>query len=147
MEEKLLNQSWLKKNKSWAIPVGGCLVLGVFLGIFVVSLIFGVKTLFQESEPYNLALEKAQQSEWVINALGEPIEQKGSPTGNLNYTNGTSTAELSIPVSGPKAQADIMVWGKKTNDTWSYSVLKITIKETGQVYDLLSDRLLTTQER
>ena len=146
MDEIFEEQSWLKRNWRWALPASGCLVITVFLGIFVVSLIFGVKTLFKESEPYQTAVQKAQESAWVVSKLGEPIEVVGTPNGNLNYSNNESSAELSIPVQGPKDKANIMVWGKKSEGQWTYSVLKITIQETGQVYDLLTGRVLTGKE-
>ncbi len=146
MEQTQVHQSWFKRNWKWALPVGGCLVVGGLLIAFVVTLFFGVTSMFQESEPYTVALDKAKQSEWVISRLGEPIEETGVPSGNVNYSNGQGTAEILIPIKGPKDTAEIMVWGKKSADTWTYTILKITIKESGEVYDLLNKRLLTGQE-
>ena len=146
MEEVQVQQSWFKRNWKWALPVGGCLVVGGLLIAFVVTLFFGVKTLFKDSEPYNTAMKKATQSEWVISRLGEPIEEKGIATGNVNYSDDEGSAEIAIPVRGPKNEAEIMVWAKKSGDTWTYTVLKITIEDTGEVYDLLNNRVLTGQE-
>lgn len=146
MEENQVSQSWFKRNWKWAVPAGGCLIVGGLLIAFVLSLVMGVKTLFKDSEPYKMALKKAQESEWVISRLGEPILQEGMPQGNINYNSDESTAELAIPVKGSNDEGQIEVWAKKTGDNWSYNVLRITVDDTGETYDLLNNRLLPPKE-
>lgn len=139
-------KSWFSRNKTWAIPTGGCLVIVVLIVIFVVSLVGGVTTLFTKSEPFQYALQQAQQSEWVISKIGEPIETDGMTTGNVNFSDGDSTAEMEIPVKGSKDEAVILVIASKTADNWVYETLKVTIDDTKEVYNLLTGEPVLEQE-
>ncbi|MEP2936277.1 MAG: cytochrome c oxidase assembly factor Coa1 family protein [Gilvibacter sp.] len=139
-------KSWFSRNKLWAIPTGGCLIIIVLIAIFVVSLVGGVTTLFSKSEPYQYALEQAQQSEWVTSKIGQPIETDGMTTGNVNYSDGESTAELKIQVKGNKDEAVILVIANKSADQWVYETLTITIDDSKEVYNLLTKEVVTGKE-
>ena len=140
------HRSWFSRNKLWAIPTGGCLVIIVLIVIFVVSLVGGVTTLFSKSEPYNYALEQAKQSEWVTSKIGQPIEIDGMTTGNVNYSDGESTAELKIPVKGNKDEGVILVIANKMADQWTYETLTITIDDSKEEYNLLTKEVVTSEE-
>lgn len=146
MEELLPEQNWWQRNWKWAAPTGGCLVVVVLLIVFLVKLIMGVSTMFSDSEPYQMAVKKAQESSWVTERLGEPVEPYGNAEGNLNWTNGVSTADMRIRVKGPKEEATLMVWAKKPRDEWTYTLIKIKIDETGEQYDLINNRELLAEE-
>ena len=139
-------KSWFSRNKTWALPTGGCLVVLIIVAIFVFSLIGGVTTLFKNSEPYQYAIQQAQESEWVISKIGQPIESDGMTTGNVNFTNGNGTAELSIPIKGNKDEATILVIANKTGEAWDYTTLTVTVDDTEEVHNLLNSDLLPIEE-
>lgn len=145
MEEFAPPKNWWQRNWKWALPTGGCLVVLTLIIIFVVTLVGGVSTLFKESAPYQTAVNKAKESSWVIERLGEPIETTGIAQGNINLSNGSGEADLQIPIKGPKDEAVIMVWGTKNGGEWSYKYIRISIDDSGEVYDLINNRLLQSK--
>lgn len=137
MEDHIQQKSWFARNWGWAVPVGGCLTLIVLFFIFLGSLIFGVSELITESAPYQDALFKVNEDEYVVNILGEPIETNGIMNGSLSYKNNTGSADISIPIKGPKGEAQLFVVGTKQNDQWTYKEMYVIIDETDEQIDLL----------
>jgi hypothetical protein len=137
MEDHIQQKSWFARNWGWAIPVGGCLTLIVLFFIFLGSLIFGVNELITESTPYQDALVKVNEDEYVVNILGEPIETNGIMNGSISYKNNTGSADISIPIKGSKGEAQLYVIGTKQNDQWTYKEMYVIIDETDEQIDLL----------
>ena len=137
MEEYTPRKSWFRRNWPWVVPVGGCLTLIIIFFVFLGSVIFGVSKAFTSSTPYQDALIKAQEDEYIVQVLGEPIETNGIMQGELNFKNNTGMADISIPIKGPEGEARIYVVGTKQNDTWTYSELYVIIEETNEQVDLL----------
>lgn len=139
-------KNWWQRNWKWALPAGGCLTVVVLIVIFVFTLVKGVSNMFKESAPYQTAMAKAKESSWVTDRLGEPIEVSGATQGNVNYSTSSSEADLRIPIKGPKNDGFLMVWGKKTgDDDWTYKYIKFELSETGEVYDLINERVLKAE--
>ncbi len=105
--------------------------------LFFWALIFGVSELITESAPYQDALLKVNEDEYVVNILGEPIETNGIMNGSLSYKNNTGSADISIPIKGPKGEAQLFVVGTKQNDQWTYKEMYVIIDETDEQIDLL----------
>ncbi|WP_299435199.1 cytochrome c oxidase assembly factor Coa1 family protein [uncultured Aquimarina sp.] len=137
MEEHAPKKSWFSRNWPWAVPLGGCLTLIIIFFVFLGSVIFGVSKAFTNSTPYQDALIKAQEDEYIVQTLGEPIETNGIMQGELNFKNNTGMADISIPIKGPEGEARIYVVGTKQNDKWTYSELYVIIEETNEQVDLL----------
>ncbi|MBG6132010.1 hypothetical protein IWQ47_003248 [Aquimarina sp. EL_43] len=137
MEDHIQQKSWFARNWGWAVPVGGCLTLIVLFFIFLGSLVFGVSELITESAPYQDALFKVNEDEYVVSILGEPIETNGIMNGSLSYKNNTGSADISIPIKGPKGEAQLYVVGTKQNDQWTYKEMYVIIDETDEQIDLL----------
>ncbi|GAA4273535.1 cytochrome c oxidase assembly factor Coa1 family protein [Aquimarina gracilis] len=137
MNECAPQKSWFARNWGWAVPVGGCLVIIVLFFVFLGSVIFGVNELMTGSDPYKEGLATAQQDEYVISILGEPIETDGIMQGELSYKNNQGKANISIPIKGPKGEAKLYVEGTKLNDEWTYSEMYVIISETDEQIDLL----------
>lgn len=137
MEEHTPKKSWLSRNWPWAVPLGGCLTLIIIFFIFLGSVIFGVSEVLTNSTPYQDALTKAQEDEYIVQTLGEPIETNGIMQGELNFKNNKGMADISIPIKGPEGEARIYVVGTKQNDQWTYSELYVIIEETNEQVDLL----------
>lgn len=136
MSDSADHRSWFGRNWKWAVPTGGCLLLIVFIVVFAGSLFVGVTSMFKDSTPYKDAFSQAQTNEYVIQALGEPIESDGMISGNINYSGDEGHAEFSIPIKGPNGQARIMVDADKSNDLWTYKRLEVILDDTGEVIEL-----------
>jgi hypothetical protein len=139
MDELIHRKSWFNRNWKWAVPVGGCmLVIAAFL-IFAGSLIWGVTSLMSDSQAHKDAMEAARSNTLVIERIGEPIETNGISGGNIHYSNGFGTAQLSIPIKGPKGEATIRVSGNGEDDSWNYEVMEVFFPDSDEVIDLLRE--------
>lgn len=128
--------SWWKRNWKWAVPLGGCVSLIVVFIIFIGSIFYGVTTVLEESQPYEYALEKINQDEEITNLLGSPIEKDGMIQGSYNNNNGNKTADIKIPISGPKGSGTLFVEATGENGDWTYNVIRVEIKDNEHI-DLL----------
>lgn len=137
MEENIQHKSWFGRNWKWAVPTGGCLLLIILLIVFIGSIFYGVTSLMTDSQAYVDAMNKAQESELLIEQIGEPIEQNGIMGGSVNYSNGYRTAEITIPIKGDKGEATLRVEGGGTDENWTYERMEAYISETDMVIDLL----------
>src|SRR5262245_37996126 len=88
----------------------------------IILLVFGA---IKKSDVYLHALAKVQASEEVRALLGEPIEPGFFVSGNISVSDSSGTADLAIPVSGPKGSATIHVVAKKVAGEWEYSTLEV----------------------
>ena len=77
----------------------GLLLIGGIAAFFIFK---GVLGLLEKSPPYQDGIARAQSSAEVKAALGEPIETDGMVSGNINYSNDTGSADLTVPIKGPK---------------------------------------------
>lgn len=137
MENHVPQKSWFARNWGWVVPVGGCLTIIVLFFVFLGSVFFGVSKMFTDSVPYKDALAKVNEDEYVLEILGEPIENNGIMNGNISYKNNTGSADISIPIKGPKGEARLYVVGSKKDEQWAYSELYVIISETDEQIDLL----------
>lgn len=139
MNNELVPQpSWWKRNWKWVVPVGGCLSLIVVFIMFVGSIFYGVTKVLEESQPYEYALEKINQDDEITNVLGSPIEKDGMIQGSYNNNNGSKTADIKIPVSGPDGSGVLFIEATGKGDNWTYNVIRLEIKDNESI-DLLED--------
>jgi len=131
-------KSWWGRNWPWVIPVGCGTMLVSFVGliVLVVAFVFG---LIRKSDVYAGALARACASDAVIEALGSPIRPGCLITGNINVSGSSGSADLAIPISGPKGKATIYVVAETSAGKWVFHVLTVEIRRTGQRIDLLGD--------
>lgn len=125
-------------GKKWILfGCGGCLALIVLGAIAVAGLVFFVFGAIKKSDVYAEALKRAQSSPQVQAALGTPIEDGMWVAGSVNMSNDTGHAEITSPLSGPKAQGALVLKADKaTGSPWSYSVLEVQIPGAEKI-DLL----------
>lgn len=135
MEEQR-QKSWFARNWGWVLG-GGCLSLIVIIGLVIGGIVFKVVDAVKESEPYTHALSQTIENEAVIKFLGTPIETNGMGNTSYNYSNGTTTAQLTIPIKGPKDEGSIVVDAEKINDEWAYNLLYVKIDGETETIDLL----------
>ena len=140
MEEQV-KKSWFRRNWLWFVPSIGCLTIIIVFILGIGALLVGVTSMLSDSTPSMYALERASKNEYVLQVLGEPIEQKGMTTGSINFSNGDGNADLRIPIRGPKGNAVLRVVAEKTDDEWTYEKLYIIIKNTNEKINLLEKSL------
>ena len=136
--ELVEHPSWWKRNWKWVVPVGGCLTLIILFIVFIGSVIYGVSSAIESSEPYEYAIEQINQDEKMIELLGSPIEKVGMGQSNLSWTNGKKSAEMRIPIAGPKGEAVLYVKATGEGDAWNYEEIRVEMNE-GEDLDLLED--------
>lgn len=97
--------------------VASCLVL------FVVPLYFAIDKEMRGSDAYKLAMHTAQSSPCVLNTLGAPLETRGFMTGEMEESSVEGSAQLSIPIKGPKGKGRLELQAKKLNGSWEIESL------------------------
>jgi hypothetical protein len=111
----------------------GCGALVVAAVVFVGLIVFGVLSLMRGSDVCEQAVAKAQASSRVQTALGQPITQGWYVTGSINTSNDSGSADVNIPISGPKGSATIHAVATKAAGVWTFSVLRVTLPDGKQV--------------
>ncbi|MFL1894648.1 cytochrome c oxidase assembly factor Coa1 family protein [Aquimarina sp. 2-A2] len=137
MEHTREHKSWFGRNWGWVVPLGGCLTIILLVILFLGSLVFGVSKMVTSSDPYESGLERVRQDQYIVGILGEPIETDGIMQGSLSFENDKGTADISIPIKGPKGKARLYVVGTKQKDHWNYSEIYVIIDDTNEQIDLL----------
>jgi len=123
-------------GKWLAIGCGFTIVGGVAFVVVLLATVFGM---MRNSIPYQEAMQRARSSPRVEARLGKPIDAAFYVTGNIQTQDrGSGSADLSIPISGPKGKASVHVVSLKTGGVWNYSEMTVTIGKSGEVIDLLT---------
>ncbi len=116
----------LGRNWKWMLPVG---CLGLILGgvALVGGIFFVAMSAMKSSDVYQGALKAAQAHPAAIERLGEPIKDGWLVTGNVNVNAGGGSANLEIPVSGPKNSGKLYVRAVSPDGTWMYERLDLAV--------------------
>ena len=138
-----MKKSWLERNPLWKIPFG-CLTLVLLLGLFIITLFTVINTSFRRSDVYKEAMSRATGSLQVREQLGEPIKPAWLISGQLNVRGSTGSANLSIPILGPRGRGLIRAVAQKSG-VWRFTCLRVSIEGQPGNIDLLSAQ--TPQER
>src|SRR3954453_11739858 len=87
----------------------GCASLIVLALAFVAFIAFVVEGSIKSTDAYKMARARATTDPRVAAALGTPVTAGWYVTGNANVNNGSKTADIQFPISGPKEKADVLV--------------------------------------
>ena len=128
--------SWWSRHKLWVIVplaiLAGIAALVVFAAL-IMAFVFGM---IRSTDAYQQGLTRARADTTVVGAIGAPIEPGWVVAGNIDLTNDSGTADISIPVAGPRGTGTIHVIGTKTAGVWTYSELDVTVEPSHRVIDL-----------
>lgn len=94
-----------------AIIGGSVLVLFV---IMIVVILAGVRSTLRSSEVYSQSIAGLLSNPQAVALLGEPVEAGKAVNGEINVSNGSGNAELSIPASGSISKGDLQSRGSRT---------------------------------
>ena len=130
--------SWFSRNWKWLVP-GGCLsallVFGAFLAL-ILSVVFGS---MKASDPYRLAMDRATASPAVTQALGTQIKAGFFVSGKISVDGASGSANLAIPLSGPKGKGTVYVEASKAAGEWTFTRLVFEEGATRKRVDLLEE--------
>lgn len=134
-----IGTTWVGRNWKWLVPTL-CLV-GLLVICTIAGLIFyGVTGWMKSTEAYQTALVRAKENPEVVSALGEPIVEGILMSGNINESGSSGSADMAIPISGPKDEATIYVVATQTAGKWTFSNLIVEIKKTKNRIDILEEQ-------
>ncbi len=94
---------------------------------FVVALLFGILGLLKSSDVYKEAVSRAQHAPAVVEVLGEPVQPGWWFTGNISVNGPSGSADLAIPISGPKGKGTVYAVATKQGGQWAFKVLEVAI--------------------
>ena len=117
---------WWSRNWKWFVPTGCFTLLLLALGMIAafVFLLFGT---MKSTDVYRTALARAQANLEVHSALGTPVKAGMFLGGNISTKNGYGTANINIPISGPKGKGTIYAEATKPAGQWVYSTLEVEV--------------------
>src|SRR5215216_3117419 len=116
----------LGRNWKWMLPVGclGLILAGVLL---IGGIIFVAMSALKSSEVYQGALKVAQAHPAVAERLGQPVEDGWLVKGNVKLDASGGSANLEIPLSGPKNTGTLFVTAVSPEGTWMYERLDLSV--------------------
>lgn len=126
--------NWWSRNWKWVVPCG-CLAIVALAAAGAGGFVWFLKTVMTSSDAYKLAIERAVDHPAVIEALGEPVEPGWFVGGSVQVTGPTGSADLSIPVRGPKAKGTLYAVAEKSAGEWRFE--RLELETAGRRIDLL----------
>jgi hypothetical protein len=134
-EEKTAMNNVMNTKKQIFFTRERLLLFGVVLVVGFVFFI-GILMLVGNSEVCQIAVQTVQTNPIAIEQLGTPIKKGLFVSGSIETTGPSGHADVSIPISGPKAQGTLFAVGKKSAGEWKFSILRLVIGSNR--YDLLN---------
>lgn len=134
------NPGWFGRNWKWFVPTGclTVLLLGALILVGLIGLgVKGVSGLMSGSEPVRHALTLAKANPEVLAAFGQPLETGMGFQGSLTTNNDSGSADLSLPIKGPKGSGRLYVKGEREADRWTYHLIEIAVDGSERRIDLL----------
>ncbi len=125
--------SWWRRNwKMVAVVVVTLLV--VILLAFVTGVVALVMWSFRQSDVFRLALDKARNAPAVVERLGSPIEAGWMVSGSIRLNGDTGSADMHIPIHGPKGKADMYINASKRMGEWTFNSVVVKTVSGEQIW-------------
>jgi hypothetical protein len=112
-------------SKRGKVGIGMLAATSLFV-LFVMPLFFAVDAEMRNSDAYKQSMNRAQESPCVTSALGSPLRSGWMISGSIEESSIEGSADLSIPVAGPKGKGNLNVRAKKLNGGWNIDSLIFT---------------------
>lgn len=111
-------------------------VVYIIIAIFALGSIALTFYFIKSSDAYQLALQRVQTHPAAVQVLGTPIHPGWKVSGNIQVSGPSGQANLSFPVSGPKANGTVYMDATKEMGAWHINQQVLEIEKTGQRLDL-----------
>jgi len=131
--EETKQRSWTRRNWKWFIPA---LSLGT-LAIVVAVIVAGFASI-KSSWAYCEGVALARGNSTLIGELGEPIETGWLVSGSIHVEGPAGSAELAIPLSGPRNTATLYVIAHKRAGKWQFELAEVEVPGRETRIDLLA---------
>ena len=122
-----MNAGQRKSCLIWAVPLG-CLVVVLGCAGVCSGFIFTVFGALKGIEPYQMALERVQNSPRAKQLLGEPIRDGWVVSGSFSVQNDTGDADITFAVSGSKDSGNVHVIANRAGGKWTITNLTLDTK-------------------
>ncbi len=131
-----VQKSWLERHAGWKIPLGILLAVGLLVAF--IGLIFTIVTVsFRQSDVFREAIARAERNSQVAQRIGTPLRPGWLSQGNLHVSGSSGTAQMEIPVAGPRGKATITLDARKVAGTWHFRILQIQFEGQSDSINLL----------
>jgi hypothetical protein len=126
-------KSWLGRNWKWLLAATFLMFVVFGAGIFAL-----IMSWMRGSDVAQEAVARAQANPAIVQRLGARIDEGWLMSGSINVgTGGSGDAQLVVPVSGSKGNANIYVIAHKIAGTWNYNQILAVVEGSGEKIDLL----------
>ena len=115
-------------QRKWA--KGGLIFIGIML-LLALVLVFGIGSIFKNSEPYKMSISHVTNSQEVMSRLGTPIET-GFVSGSMQTSGPDGFANIAYGIEGPNGEATVAVKAVMDMSTWSIECLIVNYEDTNE---------------
>jgi hypothetical protein len=92
--------------------------------------IWAIVMVIRSTDIHEMAMERVRADKRVIETLGEPIEEGFYVMGNVQYETDGGSADLQIPIHGPKAKATAYVVATRAGGVWTIHRLYVELGDS-----------------
>ncbi len=115
---------FVKTQKNWARAGVACIFILVLLGV---SLVWGITSAMKSTDAYKISMNEVRSNRDVIEVMGKPIKPGWFVTGNIKLRDSDGSANLSIPISGPKCAGTVISQSTKKAGVWNVFLLVVNL--------------------
>ena len=125
-------QTWFQRHwKGLVVAIIGLIVVACIA--LVVSIVGLVMWSIRQSDVFRMAMTKARQNPAVVHSLGTPIDPGWVVSGSINLENDAGTANLAIPIHGPRQKAKMYLDARKRMGEWTFISLTVKTDDGDQI--------------
>ena len=129
-------KNWFQRH--WLLVlIGGCLALMILFAGFIGAIFTVVEASLKKSDAYTQAIAQARSNPHVVEKFGQPLQPGWFISGNIQVAGPSGNADISIPISGPKAKGTIYVVAKKSAGRWHFDTLEVEAEGEQERINLL----------
>ena len=131
-------ETWFQRHwKGVVIAIVGLVVASILA--LVAGIVGLVLWSMRQSDVYRMAMERARKNPEAVQQLGTPIEPGWLVSGSVNIENDAGTANLTIPIHGPRQQAKMYLDARKRMGEWTFNSLVVKTA-AGEEIDLVTSK-------
>ncbi len=117
----------------------GCLGVALAFAALSAAVVVLVAGTMKTSWAYTNGVELACRNPSVQEALGAPVEPRFWVTGSVEVTGPSGSADLAIPLRGPKGKATLYVVAEKRAGRWRFELLEAEVSGRADRIDLMPE--------
>ena len=93
--------------------------------LFVLAIFVSSNAIMRSTGAYQIAMRQIQDSPCATSSLGTPIESGWMMSGTTSESKKSGSAEVTIPIHGPKGKGNLNVEAKKSDGKWSITSMTL----------------------